>query len=111
MLRSRNTLKLIDLFSLTLTPKCSIARDWTDHRPCGKEAITRNNRGGLQCEFHSEGTPYPNPNPSCVPLNAKSSFVRLRMRLTYIKYLFRLITCGQVSYSKENGFIVKKMIK
>jgi len=36
-----------------IKPRCTISLDWNGKRSCGEPAISRNDFGGFQCEWHT----------------------------------------------------------
>jgi hypothetical protein len=48
--------------------KCTIARDWTDRKGCGKIAVYRNRFGGFECQEHFNAYKrFLDANPDYIP--------------------------------------------
>jgi len=71
------------------SPKCTIYRDWGGPR-CGKPAISRNDFGGYQCEFHGSFGRHPENKPGKFRvITGKTLLSRLYLRIAYVLFLLK----------------------
>lgn len=69
-----------------LKPRCSIMTDWSGSH-CGQTAISRNDYGGFECEFHSGMVGNPsNPTGPYREIRATTFLTRIWLLLTYWGY-------------------------
>jgi hypothetical protein len=70
-----------------LKPKCTIYLNWTGPS-CGKPAVSRNEWGGFQCEWHSSLKRHKdNPIGPYEVISGNGLLAKLRLQMAYIRYL------------------------